>query len=224
MKELVFSSAQDMLLSGDLLNTDIIDSKSSQPVYNLHAPEKSGLKGLNKMDSFTVCVDKFDVNGGNRELVAMVEKHTLHSDVIKMYSMGTDREIKPLDWVEKKNKLEFTNPWDGEKYQWHCEGTNFRLVKNADSSSEVAMFKQGKRVPPEERLATGQDKPEQRWTTPTLIVNAEESLDLIISSFVYYAKIKIDSMGGFASVQSAGVYSAGIGNLVSAVTGPAAVS
>jgi len=100
----------------------------------------------------------------------------------------------------------------------------FQLVKKADSSSEVAIFKQGKRVPPEERLATGQDKPEQRWTTPTLIVDAEESLDLIISSFVYYAKIKIDSMGGFASVQSAGVYSAGIGNVVSAVTGPAALS
>ncbi|KAK7464074.1 hypothetical protein VKT23_006235 [Stygiomarasmius scandens] len=218
MKELTFSSTKDILLSGDLLNTDIIDSKSGQPVYNLHTPEKSGLKGLNTMDSFTVCIDKYDVNGGNRELVAMVEKHMLHSDVIKMYSMGTDREIKPLDWIEKKNKLEFTNPWDGKTYQWHCEGQIFQLVKKADSASEVATFKQGERTSLGERLATGQDKPEQRWTTPALMVNAEESLDLIISSFVYYAKIKIDSMGGSASIQT-GVYSAGIGGTGSVVTG-----
>ncbi|THU77276.1 hypothetical protein K435DRAFT_974047 [Dendrothele bispora CBS 962.96] len=218
MKELTFSAAKDLLLAGDLLNTDIIDPNSGQRLYVLHTPQKSGLKGINKLDSFTVDVHKIvtaEPSESGRELVGTIEKHAFHADLIKL----GDKEIKPLEWSEKKNKLEFTDPSGGLTYQWICEGNNFRLIHKSDPFSEVAVFKQGERIPISERLETGQDKPEQRWVSPMLSINVgdtqSELFHLVLATFVYYAKIKIEAMGGFASIQSTGTYSAGISNVVS---------
>ncbi|KAK7451724.1 hypothetical protein VKT23_012403 [Stygiomarasmius scandens] len=227
MKEFTFSSAKHLFLSSDdLLNTDIIDSRSGQPVYSLHTPEKSGinLKGVNKvaLESFIICIDKLDLNdirhdhdGGNlntapgigRELVATIEKHALHADVIRMHGSDGVREIKPLEWVEKKSKLEFTNPGDGKVYQWICKGPDFQLVEKSNPSTEIAIFKQGKQIPPTE----GQDNSDsgQQWTGPILSVNIDELSDLAVSTFAYYAKIKIDNMGR-GGLQPTEVYSAGI--------------
>ncbi|THU94659.1 hypothetical protein K435DRAFT_899427 [Dendrothele bispora CBS 962.96] len=88
------------------------------------------------------------------------------------------------------------------------------LIDKSNPSSEVAVFKQGERIPISERLETEQDRPEQRWVPPILSINVgdtqSELFHLVLVTFVYYAKIKIEAMGGFASIQSTGTYSAGI--------------
>ncbi|THU87342.1 hypothetical protein K435DRAFT_867401 [Dendrothele bispora CBS 962.96] len=220
MKEYAFSAAKDLLLADDLLNTDIIDPESGQRLYASHAPQKSGLnlKGINKVDSFTVCIHKIITAEpiDSMELVGTIDKHALHADLIKL----GDKEIKPLEWSEK-NKLEFTDPSGGVDLSVDLRRKfllGFQLIEKSDPSSEVAVFKQGERIPLSERLETGQDKPGQAWVPPILSINVgdtqSELFHLALVTFVYYAKIKIEAMEAFALIQLTGTYSAGISSMV----------
>ncbi|THU82988.1 hypothetical protein K435DRAFT_807864 [Dendrothele bispora CBS 962.96] len=181
----------------------------SEVTHELHNP-KSGLKGINKLDSFTVDVHKIVTAkpSESRELVELSRSMPFLC-VIKLGD-------KISRWMERKEELRIRRRIN---IQWICEGNNFRLIDKSDPSSEIAVFKGRTHIPISERLETGQDKPEQRWVPPMLSINVgdtqSELFHLVLATFVYYAKIKIEAMGGFASIQSTGTYSAGISNVVS---------
>jgi len=96
MKEFTFSAAKDLLISKNLLDSEVIESSSGQSSYCFHVPTQNIVK--DRLDSFTIHIDKIESQiQKQREHIATVEKRVIHSDMITVHG----QELVALKWVEK---------------------------------------------------------------------------------------------------------------------------